>query len=82
MRALAAGRPGLRAAPVDAATDHERVAYYAFVPSPGNDVTLSDAAHVLILAGPDRDQLQRWVDTARERAGQAGLQARQFDEQV
>jgi hypothetical protein len=27
------------------------------------------AAGVLILAGPDRDLLQQWVDTARERAG-------------
>jgi hypothetical protein len=34
------------------------------------------AAGLLILAGPDRDLLQRWVDTARERAGQPGLQAR------
>jgi hypothetical protein len=32
-------------------------------------------AGLLILAGPDRDQLQRWVDTGRERAGQEGLRA-------
>jgi hypothetical protein len=33
------------------------------------------AAGLLILAAPDRDLLQQWVDTARERAVQAGLQA-------
>jgi hypothetical protein len=33
------------------------------------------AAGLLILAGPDCDQLQHWVDTGRERAGQAGLRA-------
>jgi hypothetical protein len=33
-------------------------------------------AGLLILAGPNRDQLQHWMDTGRERAGQAGLQAR------
>jgi hypothetical protein len=33
-------------------------------------------AGLLILAGPDRDLLQQWVDKGRERAGQAGLRAR------
>jgi hypothetical protein len=32
-------------------------------------------AGLLILAGPDRDQLQHWVDAGRERAGQEGLRA-------
>jgi hypothetical protein len=33
-------------------------------------------AGLLILAGPDRDQLQHWVDAGRQRAGRARLQAR------
>jgi hypothetical protein len=38
------------------------------------------AAGLLILAGPDRDLLQEWVDTGRERAGQPGLRAGPADD--
>jgi hypothetical protein len=36
-------------------------------------------AGLLILAGPDRDALQYWVDAGRERAGQEGLRAGPLD---
>jgi hypothetical protein len=39
------------------------------------------AAGLLILAGPDRDLLQEWVDVGRERAGRAGLRAGPADGQ-